>query len=82
MNLKEDRKNCIKRSFTSRFHRVLTMAYSMQSYWVLGLVPSSGVFGNRNTTFRNWIYFLPQVKWREDTYSVGHIRKSYSLISD
>jgi hypothetical protein len=61
---------------TSRYYRVLTMVYNTQRYWVFGLCPSSGYFLNNNekTRFGNWICFRPQV--REDTYSVGSLRKS------
>jgi hypothetical protein len=48
-----------------------------QKYWVFGLCPSSGFFLNTNEKtqrFGNWICFRPQV--REDTYSVGSLRKS------
>jgi hypothetical protein len=48
-----------------------------QRYWVFGLCPSSGFFLNKNEKtqrFGNWICFRPQV--REDTYSVGPLRKS------
>jgi hypothetical protein len=48
------------------------MVYNTQNNWVLGLFPSSGVLGNRNTTFGK----LPQVKGREDTSSVEPLRKS------
>jgi hypothetical protein len=50
---------------------------AMKRYWVFGLCPSSGFFLNNNEKtqrFGNWICFPPQV--REDTYSVGSLRKS------
>jgi hypothetical protein len=63
--------------FFSTYYRVLTMVYNTQRYWVFGLCPSSGFFLNKNEKtrrFGNWICFRPQV--REDTYSVGSLRKS------
>jgi hypothetical protein len=48
-----------------------------QRYWVFGLCPSFGFFLNNNgktQRFGNLISFRPQV--REDTYSVGSLRKS------
>jgi hypothetical protein len=50
--------------------------FNAQRYWVFGLCPSSGFFLNNNKKIRfgNWICFRPQV--REDTYSVGFLRKS------
>jgi hypothetical protein len=59
-----------------RYYRVLMMVYNTQRYWVFRLCPSSGFFLNNNekTHFGNWICFRPQV--REDTYSVGSLRKS------
>jgi hypothetical protein len=35
--------------------------------------------GVETQRFGNWICFRPQVKGVEDTYSVGHLRKSYPV---
>jgi hypothetical protein len=63
--------------YRPRYYRVLTMVYNTQRYWVFGLCPSSVFLLNNNEKtqrFGNWICFSPQV--REDTYSVGSLRKS------
>jgi hypothetical protein len=48
---------------------VLTMLYSTQSYWASGLFSSSGVLGNRNTTFRKLDLLPSSGEAGEDTYS-------------
>jgi hypothetical protein len=60
-----------------RFNRVLMMVYSTQSYWVFGLLSLSSVFGSGNTMFqkRDLMPSSGEVG-REDTYSVGPLRKS------
>jgi hypothetical protein len=43
---------------------------------LLGLFPSSGVFGSRNATFRKLDLFPSSGEGGEDTYSDGALRKS------
>jgi hypothetical protein len=50
-----------------------------QKFWVFRHFPSSGVFGSRNTKF--WkLDLFPSIG--EDTYSVGHLGKSWSQSLD
>jgi hypothetical protein len=54
---------------------LLVAAYETQNYWVFGLCPTFDILNNYRTQhFGNRICFRPQV--REDTYSVGSLRKS------
>jgi hypothetical protein len=56
------------------------MVYNTQNYWVFGLIPSSGIL--ENTTFRKLdLYPSSGESGGEDTYSVGPLRKSYSILS-
>jgi hypothetical protein len=51
------------------------MVYNTQNYWVFGLFPSSGIL--ENTTFRKLDLFPSSGEGvGEDTYPVGHLRKS------
>jgi hypothetical protein len=53
--------------------------HDTQRYWVFGLCPSSGFFLNNNEKHNvsETGCFHPQV--REDTYSVGSLRKSFVI---
>jgi hypothetical protein len=43
------------------------MVYNTQNYWGFGLLPSSGVLGSRNTTFRKADLFPSSGEGGEDT---------------
>jgi hypothetical protein len=43
----------------------MVYVYRAQNYWVLGLFPSPGVFGSRNTTFQKLELFPTSGEARE-----------------
>jgi hypothetical protein len=60
--------------------RVLTMVYNTQNSWGFGLFPLFGILETKNTMFRNWICFRPQVRG-EDTSQLGPLERANLSLS-